>query len=273
MPCRLIERDASPRSANPGPEASGETAATARMARSSSTIFCHWSIERMRCSGFCTIAASASSPRSGRAASCGGSSTMCGCEESTRFTMFACCPESAADMKMITPTPIDTPTMIDTVCNRPSRRKRLAAIHSKGSQSRMRHRPQALARPDRRAGGHHTLAGAQARADLDPAGAAQPELHVAPYGAPVFDPQHPGRGAGGVAHRLGGERKRAGAARHLDIDRYGHVLPQVLRRLAHAQLHFHRAALRVDARIDVGDLGGEALRRIGVGGGESRLAE
>ena len=217
--------------------------------RSSSTIFCHWSIERMRCSGFCTIAASATSPRSGRAASGGGKSTMCGCEESTRLTMLACCPASAADMKMITPTPIDTPTMMETVCSRPSRRKRLAAIHSNGSQSRMRHRahaarPAASARPPapprRRARGPSGSRPSRCRAGRAPPCGGQR--------APVLHHEDPGRGAGRVAHRVGGQRDRVRAARHFDVDRDGHVLAQVRRRLAHAELHFHRAALRVDAR-------------------------
>src|SRR5512145_3292817 len=269
----FTEREASPRTANAGPEASGETAATGPSARSSSTIFCHWSIERMRCSGFCTIAASATPWRSGRAVSCGGKSTMCGCEDGTRFTMVACCPASAADMKMITPTPIETPTMIETVCSRPSRRKRLAAIHSKGSQSRMRHRSQAGPRLDRRAGRHDAVPGGEPGADLDPAGAAQPKLHIAADSARAFHAQHPGRSAGRVAHRVRAKRERAGVARYLDVDRYGHILAQVLRRLGHAELDFHRAALRVHAGINVGHFAGEALFRVRVRRGERRLAE
>jgi hypothetical protein len=62
----------------------------------------------MRWSGFCTIAASATSVRSNPRRFLRRQRTMCGYDESTRFTMFACCPASAADMKMMTPTPIDT---------------------------------------------------------------------------------------------------------------------------------------------------------------------
>jgi hypothetical protein len=43
-------------------------------------------------------------------------------------------PLSTADMNTITPTPIAMPLTMNSVCSRPSRRKRIATIHSKGSQ-------------------------------------------------------------------------------------------------------------------------------------------
>ena len=63
---------------------------------------------------------------------------MCGCEVSTRFRKFACRLDSIADMKTMTATPIDTATRMKIVCIRPSLRKRMAAIHSKGCQGFMR---------------------------------------------------------------------------------------------------------------------------------------
>ena len=56
------------------------------------------------------------------------------CELTLRLTRLTCSPESSADMKTITDTPTPTPTMINRLCVRPSRKKRVAAIHSKGSQ-------------------------------------------------------------------------------------------------------------------------------------------
>ena len=57
---------------------------------------------------------------------------------------FASRPASIADMKTMTATPMAMPPVMNAVCNRPSRRKRTAAIHSNGSQLRIRSRPQAL---------------------------------------------------------------------------------------------------------------------------------
>ena len=45
---------------------------------------------------------------------------------------FDCRPVIIADMKTITATPIATPATMKTVCSRPSRRKRIATIHSNG---------------------------------------------------------------------------------------------------------------------------------------------
>lgn len=57
-----------------------------------------------------------------------------GWEVSTRLIKFASRPASIADMKTITPTPIEMPPTMKMVCNLPSRRNRTAAIHSNGSQ-------------------------------------------------------------------------------------------------------------------------------------------
>ena len=56
-----------------------------------------------------------------------------------------------------------------------------------------------------------------------------------------------------------------GAPRDLDVDRHRHVLPQVGRRVGHAELHPDGAAQRVDAGIDVEEFRGEALVRVRVG--------
>ena len=59
---------------------------------------------------------------------------MWDCEVSTRLMKFASSPASIADMNTMTATPIEMPPTMNTVCSRPSRRKRTAAIHSNGSQ-------------------------------------------------------------------------------------------------------------------------------------------
>jgi hypothetical protein len=51
-----------------------------------------------------------------------------------RRMMLDCRPEIRADMNTITPTPMATPTKMNTVCIRPSRKKRMATIHSNGTQ-------------------------------------------------------------------------------------------------------------------------------------------
>ena len=45
---------------------------------------------------------------------------------------LVCSPAISADMNTITATPMATPAMMNTVCSLPSRRKRIATIHSKG---------------------------------------------------------------------------------------------------------------------------------------------
>ena len=90
---------------------------------------------------------------------------------------------------------------------------------------------------------------------------------------PSSTAQHPRMRAAGVEYRVGGRDQRIGASRDLDVDRHRHVLPQVGRRIGHAQLDFHRAAQRVDARIDVEELGVESLARIRIGRGNRLLPE
>ncbi len=129
MPISEIERLASPRTTSAEPVAAGDTTRT-----------CHWSIDLRRCNGACTVAPSRVPGRapdggpSARATSFGGSSWMCGCAVSTRRTKLACSPASSADMNTITPTPMAMPLTMNSVCIRPSRRKRSATIHSNGSQ-------------------------------------------------------------------------------------------------------------------------------------------
>src|SRR5574338_423371 len=237
----VTERDASPRCAIAAPEAIGETAFTSGRASTSWMIRCHWSMERTRCSGFWMIAASATPrwpPRSGRAISCAGMRTMCACAESTRRTMFSCCPASAADMKMMTPTPMPMPSRIAAVCRRPSRRKREAAIHSKGTRLFMHHRAHAPPRLDRDVLRRHDgVALRQPGANLDPAFAAQAELDRLARRVPAVHLEHPGVAAAEVAHRFRAQRERAGVPLDLDVDRHGHVLAQVGRRIRYAQLH------------------------------------
>ena len=51
------------------------------------------------------------------------------------------------------------------------------------------------------------------------------------------------------------------------------VLRQIGRRLRHVQLDLHRTRLGIDARVDVGQRGGKALAREGVGRSQGRLAQ
>ena len=212
--------------------------------RSSSTIFCHWSIERMRCSGFCTIAASATSPRSGRAASCGGRSTMWGCEESTRLTMFGLLSgergrheddHGDADRHADD----DGHGLQPAFAQESARGDPLERQPVTHAALRARARPAAPARapapPPRRA---------RPRADLHPAGAAQAELDRAGAARAVLHPRT--QGAAPVASRTASAGSASvRAARHFDVDRDGHILAQIRRRLAHeASLPRCRAARR-----------------------------
>ena len=54
--------------------------------------------------------------------------------DSIRWIRLDCNPVISADMKTMTATPSATPATMNNVCSRPSRRKRMATIHSKGSQ-------------------------------------------------------------------------------------------------------------------------------------------
>ena len=135
MPITVIDCVASPRTTKAGPVAVGDTATTSLRCCIWSRSFCHWSTELMRCEGICTVATTAcpgSGARCGVATSLGRCSVRCGCELSTRLKILACMPARSADMKTMTPTPIATPEMMNSDCRRPSRRKRRAAIHSKG---------------------------------------------------------------------------------------------------------------------------------------------
>ena len=114
----------------------GETPVTSGIANMRSRIFGHWSMDTTRWLGRWMIASSLgpTPSRSGRAIWSGGMSWICGCDVSTRLTKLACRPVSKADMKTITPTPMAMPLMMNMVCIRPSRRKRVAAIQVNGSQ-------------------------------------------------------------------------------------------------------------------------------------------
>ena len=147
MPVKEMPRLALPRTARPEPAATGATTRTPGKAWIWAATARHWSIDFRRCNGGCTMAPSrpggpASGPPRSCRVSCGGASNWrWAWALSTRRMKLACRPDSKADMKTITATPMATPVMMNRVGRRPSRRKRSATIHSKGSQVRNIARP------------------------------------------------------------------------------------------------------------------------------------
>lgn len=140
MPTTATALLALPRTTRAEPPATGDTSRTPGIARTCRATACHWSIDCSVCGGICTVAPStspgrASVPwRSGRATWRGGSSWMWPWVDSTRWMKLCCRPVISADMNTITATPIATPATMNSVCSRPSRRKRIATIHSNGCQ-------------------------------------------------------------------------------------------------------------------------------------------
>ncbi len=134
MPTSAIDLVALPRSAKPGPVTIGETAVTCGVRSSSGSTRSHWSMERRRCARGSTRAITApvrgSTTRLGT--SSGGRTTMCACVDSVRSARLACRLFTSAVMKMITATPTVVPATMSSDCMRPSRRKRIATIHSNG---------------------------------------------------------------------------------------------------------------------------------------------
>ena len=191
MPTMLTARVAAPRTASADPAATGETATMAGSSCRTRRSACHWSIDRTRCNGIWTIASSKPG-RKGLATSSRGCSVMWAWALSTRLVRLACRPVSRADMKTITAMPTETPDMMNSVCMRPSRRKRSAAIHSNGIHLFMRNRPQTLAvgyggvRPD------HPVSRRESLGDLDLAAAAQSDLHRLTPRPAAVDLEHPG---------------------------------------------------------------------------------
>ena len=141
MPVRVIDRVASPRTASADPAAVGETAVTSGIAAISARTLGHWSIEISLCAGRWMVAASISPRRRGRATSSGAVSWICGWDVRTRLMKLACRPDSMADMKTITATPMAMPMAMKIVCMRPSRRKRRPTMTSNGSQRFMARQP------------------------------------------------------------------------------------------------------------------------------------
>src|SRR5581483_10351136 len=221
----------------------------------------------MRWLGRCTTASSNSPPlppRSGRATWSGGINWICGCEVSTRLMKFASRPASIADMKTITATPIETPPIMNSVCSLPSRRKRTAAIHSNGNQWFMievswPNRAQALAGQQVRGGGYGEIALRRAAENLDVGIAADAEGHRLFDGAAVAHAHDPRAARQHVVDRAHRYDQRLVAASRFDVDRYRHVLAQIVRRLRHHELHLDRGAGDVDTGIDVADDGIEPL--------------
>ena len=157
MPVSELLRPALPRTARPEPAATGATTRTPGRAWICAATARHWSMDFSRCRGGCTMAPSMAGvwaagsalaadlgqvlvgpasgpPRSCRVTCWAGSNWTWAWALSTRRMKLACRPDSSADMKTITATPMATPVMMNRVCKRPSRRKRSATIHSEGSQ-------------------------------------------------------------------------------------------------------------------------------------------
>ena len=157
MPVSEMPRPALPRTARPEPAATGATTRTPGRAWICAATARHWSMDFSRCRGGCTMAPSMAGvwaagsalatdlgqvlggpatgpPRSCRVTCWAGSNWTGAWALSTRRMKLACRLDSSADMKTITATPMATPVMMNRVCKRPSRRKRSATIHSKGSQ-------------------------------------------------------------------------------------------------------------------------------------------
>ena len=157
MPVSELLRPGLPRTARPEPAATGATTRTPGRAWICAATARHWSMDFSRCRGGCTMAPSMAGvwaagsalaadlgqvlggpatgpPRSCRVTCWAGSNWTGAWALSTRRMKLACRPDSSADMKTITATPMATPVMMNRVCKRPSRRKRSATIHSDGSQ-------------------------------------------------------------------------------------------------------------------------------------------
>ena len=155
------------------------------VAESASLIFCHWSIERMRCAGAArsrpdnrSVAGSRERPRH----LLGRQSWMCGCDVSTRWMKLACRPASIADMKTMTRDADrdggkDEQRLHSPFAQEAQRRDPLEGSHGSWLAVRRR-RERAPSRPLRsRCRRQHQFAGLQALEDFRFAGADQSSLH------------------------------------------------------------------------------------------------
>ena len=166
-------------------------------------------------------------------------------------------------MKMMTPTPIATPTMMKIVCIRPSRRKRIAAIHSKGSQLFMRGtgahalarlRRRRIARRDDEVARLQAVAGSRPppsprRPSVTGWRIARPSSTAAPTARARVASRTASAGSASVPARRSISMSTDTV---MSWRRYSGGV-------GHAELHLDRAALRVDAGVDVDELRGEAL--------------
>ena len=125
----------------------------------------------------------------GAPTSSGGRSTMCGWVPRVRSIRSSCRPVMSATRKTMTAAPTATPARISTVWKRPSRRKRSAAISSKGIY---RLHPHLVAVRDPRLGRRDDpVARREAREDLDPARAPRADADRDPRRAAAADREHP----------------------------------------------------------------------------------
>ena len=181
-------------------------------------------------------------------------------------------------MKTITPTPIATPTMMKQRLHAgPRAGSGSAAIHSNGSQlftaAPRRTRIARRSPPACVAGTTRSPAPGRRGSRRAPSPCRPSVDRLAARAAVRRTAAPTARRRSLRAPRRAGSASVPPRRADLDVDRHRHVLAQVGRRIGHPKLDLHRAALRVDAGIDVDELGGEPLRRIGVGRGERRLAE